>query len=52
MEIEVFFAFPTLTADIFGVQRRNVPHLKGLISGNLEVAAQGRDSTFVFCHAL
>ena len=35
-----------------GVQRRYVPHFKGLISGNLDFEAQGRDSTFTFLHAL
>ena len=35
-----------------GVQRRYVPHLKGLISGKVDLEAQGRDSTFTFCHAL
>ena len=34
-----------------GVQRRYVPHFKGLISGKVELEAQGRDSTFTFCHA-
>ena len=33
-----------------GVKRRYVPHLKGLISGNLVLTA--RDSNFTFCHAL
>ena len=35
-----------------GVQRRYVPHLKGLISGKVELEAQGRDSTFIICYAL
>ena len=35
-----------------GVQRRYVPHLKGLISGKLEPIAQGRDSTFTLHHTL
>ena len=35
-----------------GVQRRYVPHLKGPISGNVELKGQGRDGTFTFCHAL
>ena len=35
-----------------GFQRHYVPHFKGLISGNLEPRAQGRDGTFTFCHAL
>ena len=48
-----YFRFSTLTARIFGtVQRRYVPHLKGIIRGNLELAAQGRDSTFTFHHPL
>ena len=34
------------------VQRRHVPHLKDLISGNLDFEAQGRNSTFIFLHAL
>ena len=29
-----------------GVQEHYIPHLKGLISGNLEPTAQGHDSTF------
>ena len=33
-----------------GVQRRNVPHFKGLIMLNLDFEAQGRGSTFTFCH--
>ena len=35
-----------------GVKRPNVPHLKGLIYAKVELEAQGRDSTFTFCHAL
>ena len=35
-----------------GVQTHNVPHFKGLISGNLDFEAQGRDSTFTFLHTL
>ena len=35
-----------------GVQRRYVPHFKGLISGKVELDAQGRDSNFTFHHAL
>ena len=35
-----------------GVQRRYVPHLKGLIRGKLEPTAQGRDSAFTLYHAL
>ena len=34
----------------FGVQRRNVPHFKGLIMLNLDFEAQGRGSTFTLCH--
>ena len=34
------------------VQRRYVPHFKGLISGNLEPTAQRCDSSFTFRHAL
>ena len=55
MEIEGFIVFSTLTAHILeplGVQRRYVPHFKGLISGNLEPTAQGRGRTFTLCHAL
>ena len=37
--------------EALGVQRCYVPHLKGLISGNLDFEAQGRDSTFTFLHA-
>ena len=35
-----------------GVQRRYVPHFKGLISGNLELTAQGCNSTLTFRHPL
>ena len=35
-----------------GVQRHKVPHFKGLISANLNLRAQGCDSTFTFCHVL
>ena len=34
-----------------GVQRHNVPHFKGLIMLYLDFEAQGRGSTFTFCHA-
>ena len=34
-----------------GVQRRYVPDFKGLIYVKVEPEAQGRDSTFTFCHA-
>ncbi len=34
-----------------GVQRRYVPHFKGLISVKVDLEAQVRDSTFTFCHA-
>ena len=44
-----FFIVSTLT---LGVQRRYVPHFKGLISGNLDFEAQGHDSTFTFFLAL
>ena len=33
-----------------GVQRPYVPHFKGLISAKVDLEAQGRDSTFTFCH--
>ena len=33
-------------------QKRLMKVFKGLISGNLEPTARGRDSTFTFCHAL
>ena len=32
------------------VQRRNVPHFKGLIMLNLDLEAKGRGSTFTLCH--
>ena len=35
-----------------GVKRRNVPHLKGLISAKVDLEAEGRDSPFTLCHAL
>ena len=34
-----------------GVQRRNVPHFKGLIDAKVDLEAQGRDTTFTLCHA-
>ena len=34
-----------------GAQRHNVPHFKGLIMLYLDFEAQGRGSTFTFCHA-
>ena len=34
-----------------GVQRRNVPHFKGLINAKVDPEAQGRDTTFTLCHA-
>ena len=34
-----------------GVQRRYVPHLKGLIYGKVEPKDQGRGSTITLCHA-
>ena len=56
MEIKDFFVFSTLIRLVFleplGVQRRYVPHFKGLISGNLELTAQRRDNTFTFSHSL
>ena len=38
--------------ELMGVQRRYVPHFKGLISGKVYLEAQGRDNTFTFFHAL
>ena len=35
-----------------GVQRRYVPHFKGMIYGKMEQEAQGRESTFTFHHSL
>ena len=35
-----------------GVQRRHVPHFKGLIYVKVDLEAQGHESTFTFCHAL
>ena len=34
-----------------GVQRHYVPHLKGLLYGNMEPTAQGHNSTFTIRHA-
>ena len=34
-----------------GVRTHNVPHFKGLIMLYLDFEAQGRGSTFTFCHA-
>ena len=34
-----------------GVQRRNVPHFKGLINAKVDLEAQGCDTTFTLCHA-
>ena len=55
MEIEDFFGFSTLTLaflEPLGVQRRNVPHFKGLIYAKLELEVQRRDSTFTICQPL
>ena len=57
MEIEDFFVFSTLTARIFRTTGSSETlctssHFKGLISGKVELEAQGRDITFTFCHAL
>ena len=38
--------------ELLGVQRHNVPHFKGLISGNFDFEAQGLDSTFTFLYSL
>ena len=50
-----FFSIVQLWRLVFleplGVQRRNVPHFKGLINAKVDLEAQGRDSTFTFCHA-
>ena len=35
-----------------GVERRHVPHFKGLIYAKVDLEAQSRDSTFTFRHAL
>ena len=37
--------------EVLGVKRPFVPHLKGLISGNVEPEDQGRGSTFTLGHA-
>ena len=53
--MDFFFVFSTLQLvflEPLGVQRRYVPQLKGLIRGNLELTAPGRDSTFTLRHAL
>ena len=34
-----------------GVQRHNVSHFKALLELYLDFEAQGRESTFTFCHA-
>ena len=34
-----------------GVQRYDVSHFKALIKLYLDFEAQGRNSTFIFCHA-
>ena len=50
------FLFVQLSRLVFleplGVQRRYVPHFKGLIYAKVDLEAQGRDSTFTICHAL
>ena len=49
-----FFSIVQLWRLVFleplGVQRRYVPHFKGLISAKVELEAQGRDSAFTFFH--
>ena len=50
-----FFDCSTLTDGIFGttgVNRRYVPHFKGMISAKLDIEAQGHGITFTLCHAL
>ena len=47
------FILPNLQLAILeldGVQTRNVPHFKGLTMLNLDFEAQGRGSSFTFCH--
>ena len=54
-EIEDFFVFQIwrpIFLEPLGVQRHTVPHFKGLIELNLDLQAQGRNSTFTFRHAL
>ena len=52
----MFFSIVQLRRLVFlkplRVQRRYVPHLKGLIDAKVDLKAQGRDSTFTFRHAL
>ena len=40
-----------LVLEPVGIQRRTVPHFKGLIYAKVELESQGRDSTFTICHA-
>ena len=47
----LFFDRLTLTEPPLGVQRRNVPHFKGLIMLYLDFEAQERDSSFTLHHA-
>ena len=51
-EFSILTFDPPLEQCALGVQRRYVPHFKGLISGKVELEAQGRDSSFTYCHAL
>ena len=48
-----FFQYGRLVfLESLGVQRRYVPHFKGLISGDLEPTAQGRGRTVTLRYAL
>ena len=53
---QYFFSIVKIRRLVFleplGVQRRYIPHLKGLISGKVDLEAQGYDSTFTLCHTL
>ena len=43
--------WPLVFLEPLGVQWPYVPHFKGLIGAKVDLEAQGRDSTFTFCHA-
>ena len=53
---QIYFSFfqiwQLVILEPLGVQERNVPYFKGLVSANLNPRAQGHDRTSILCHAL
>ena len=46
----IFLHLTLAILELVGVQRRNVPHFKGLIMFNLDFEAQVYGSTFTLCY--